>query len=462
MKKSTKTLIAITLMFVVFVPLIPSYVLGWYAEDSVKDDLIFTRPRFSTHQWLAWEAVDMFPEAQMSWITENLYAFWHGVEAPFMGNASFSYGYEYGNYSDIDDLVLFLDGTGTTVTFSNLTVRAQEEYTKLVAELSLNDTNYEQAAFYAGTMSHYISQAGFFKAIWDNVTAPWGTLNSTLVNMFELAIERGNTKSFFDVPSFFYQYTNMTIFTNDFFTLDPAKIAAVDAQTATEDLAKALFPTAQDQYNDFNESISYANNWETTYYDNVKDCLTFSVEAIYAALANAMETVNWRYITLPIPTFSFNNYTAILDIPEFEAQYHDASGAHILNGSMATIAEAWYIYNDYDYDTPDAMSTHPIDLEYNPLTDKWMYNTSLAEWATANVNNSIVYRFDMDRASPTFSNLSLDKFQVYFYNTSVTRLNYFYENRSRTLLIENVTATCYDLPDIGLIEPVDVDTARWY
>ncbi|HUT82394.1 MAG TPA: hypothetical protein VMZ29_14430 [Candidatus Bathyarchaeia archaeon] len=461
MKKSTKTLLAISAMFLVLITMVPSSVFGWKAEDSVSDNTLLTRPRFSTHQWLSWEAVEMFPQAKMSWITENLIAFWNGVEAPFMDNASFPYGYSYGSYGDIDGLVLLLDGTGTSVVDSSLSDRAQVEYNKLVIELLKNDTDYKMAAFYAGTMSHYIAQAGFFKALWDNVTAPWGYLNNTKINLFESAIERGNSKTYFNAVSFNTNYDDLTVYTNDFFPLTPTNIAAADAKTAAEDLAMSVWPVAQDLYNDFNVSIINADDWEITYYNTVKDCLTQSVEAIYAALSNAMDSINWRYISLPEPNFSFNNYTCLLNVSEFEAKYYDSTGEHIINDSTATIAELWYVYFDTTYGYPKSMSSEPVSLEYNPITQKWLYNDSLAFYTAANTDHTILYHFDLDLAAPTWSNLTSSTFHTYYYNATVNTLNYRYNTGPRTLDIWNISAYCWDIPEIGEINPSEIVTGEW-
>ncbi|MBN1327977.1 MAG: hypothetical protein JXA54_00765 [Candidatus Heimdallarchaeota archaeon] len=461
MKKSTKALLALSAMFLVLIPLVPSYVIGWKAEESVSDNRLLTRPRFSTHQWLAWEAVEMFPTSKMSWITENLHAFWNGVEAPFMDNASFPYGYTYGSYGDIDGLVLLLDGSGTTVVNSSLSDRAQTEYDKLIIELLKNDTDYEMAAFYAGTMSHYIAQAGFFKALWDNVTAPWGYLNNTKINMFESAIERGSSLTYFNTVSFNINYYDLTVYYNNFFTLTPTEIASEDAKTAAEDLAKNVWPVAQSLYDDYNETILNAEDWETTYYNTVKDCLTQSVEAIYAALSDAMDSIDWRYISLPEPSFTFNNFSCLIDVPEFEAKYYDSTGEHIINESIATMAELWYVYQDQTTGVPRSMSSDKVDLEYNPITQKWLYNNSIAYYTAAKTNHTIVYHFDIDLAAPTWSNLSSSSFNIDYYNVTVTNLNYKYNSMPRTLDIYNITAYCYDIPEIAEIEPEEILTAEW-
>ncbi|MHA1435342.1 MAG: hypothetical protein ACTSO7_15985, partial [Candidatus Heimdallarchaeota archaeon] len=50
---------------------------------------------------------------------------------------------------------------------------------------------------------------------------------------------------------------------------------------------------------------------------------------------------------------------------------------------------------------------------------------------------------------------------VGFYNVTVEGLNYQYHSDVRTLDIFNVSAICYDVPDIGVVDPLDVLSAQW-
>jgi len=461
----TKKTIAITMLFLVAVSMVPSYVIGWRSDESTSDDRLFGRPRFSTTQWLSWEAVKMFPDAKISWITENLYAFWHGVEAPYNGNASVPYGYSYTDYGDIDSLKIGLDSAGLTVVYANLSTRAQEEYTKLIAELAKNDTDYKMAAFYAGAMSHYIGQAGTWYAVW-NATA-WGSHysnNETLFNekvaTFESAIEKGVSKSYFDLPAFNYRYTDMTVYYNNYFNLTPNAVAPQNAYDASITLAQQIYPYAENLLVDLNDTITAASNWEATYKDRVLLCLNYTVEAIYSALEHAMEAVNWAYLSLPVPQFDYNHTTNQITIPEFEVKFKNNTGEYILDDTLATTAQAWYIVRDEDSNEPTELSTYYFDLKFNDTTNKWYYK-DLAYGAVAERNQSIIYRFDMNRTAPTWSNVSANYFRVYYYNTSVEGLTYVYHSKERTIDVFNITVNCYDLPEIGEVLPDEVDTAEW-
>ncbi|MBN1328592.1 MAG: hypothetical protein JXA54_03875 [Candidatus Heimdallarchaeota archaeon] len=106
----------------------PQTSFGWNQDDSYNPDCI----RFTTHQWLAKEALEMFPLEKTRWITNDYLAFWFGIEAPAIVSSSFAYvDNDELLYGDIDDYDLFFDGSGTTVTNDSLALRAYTEFNTL-------------------------------------------------------------------------------------------------------------------------------------------------------------------------------------------------------------------------------------------------------------------------------------------------------------------------------------------
>jgi len=433
-------------------------VIGWHADET-EEEALFEKPCFSTHQWLAWEAIKLFPEAKITWITENLYAFWHGVEAPFMPNASFAYGYTNGGvYGDIEELSIGLEQAGIEVLNSSLADRAQEEYSKLLTELKKEESNYQKAAFYAGTMAHYISQAGIWKALWNETK--WGELNITIWLSYEGAIEAGLGKERLPKPTFNYRFTNLTDYYNEFFALSPIKKQPITAWNATVALAKQVYPMVENLAMDFNATIMKASDWPTEYYNMTKKCLTYAVEAIYAALEKAMLEVNWRYLIIPRPVAFYDNTTNLLNLSEMEVRYVTSTGTHILNeSSMATLAEAWFIFYD-SQNNPLELSSNPIPLQFNSQTGKWSLTNTLARWLKPNCNTSVIVRFDMPRAAPTWSNLSKTFFIVSYFNVTFTSIDFRYSDSDWILDIYNITAFC-ELPEVGMILPEDIYKATW-
>jgi hypothetical protein len=459
MKSKTRLIVVLALLTIMSVPiLVPSYVFAWKAEDSGNFD--WNDVDFNTHQWLAWEAVKLFPESKMSWITNNLEAFWLGVEAPFHDDAAEELGLNASDYGKVnyDDCILYLDETASSVTNDTLAVYAETESDKLVAELEKDDIDYELAAFYAGAMSHYVSQAGVYGTIWNETL--WGPLNKTNWATFEDIVESGISESEFDPPAFNYNFQDMSVYFHQRFSLSPSIVAPLEAYDASVDLAVNTHGYAKSMQNNLNISAANADQWTAAYKNNVTDCLTFSVEAIYASLEYAMNSADWSYITLPDPVFNYDNVTHHIEIPEFTATFTNETGTYILNETIATTAEVYYVY--YDDDDPNSLSSDSFDLSYNSITGKWFYTDQLAQFCVANTNHSLLYYFDMDRASPTWSNESTDLFYASFYNATINSLEYNYNRDQRILNVYNVTLTCWDIPEIGDVTPSEVSSITWH
>ena len=314
-------------MALVCISLAPGYVFAWKQRATTNT----ARPYFTTHQWLANESLQLAPSpSRIQWITNNRLDFWHGVESPYDAASAAPYVTTYEeDYGDIGDLVLYLDGAGTTVTNDSLADRADEEYDKLVTELAKDDADLALAAFYAGAMCHYISQAGVWGAIWDE--SLWGTLNTTAWVDFEDQIEAGLVAGHFE--------NDQADWYNDLFTIDPSIITAVDAYDATIDLAQNIHPVAQSLGDDFEDSWVAVANWTTTYKDDVTDCLTYSAEAMYAALDQAMIDVNWKTISMEDPVYTYVEDTGMLEIPDFSVNYTDNGGTFTLTNADVEIAE---------------------------------------------------------------------------------------------------------------------------
>ncbi|MFW9923961.1 MAG: hypothetical protein ACFFDW_11815 [Candidatus Thorarchaeota archaeon] len=446
MTKWSKISLAIGLMIIVSIPLVPAYVMGWKQETSWNQE----RPNFTTHQWLAFEALQLSPSTSMlQWIENNRLAFWLGVEAPFYSVAASAYDVDYEtNYGDIDSLVLYLDVTGTTVTNGNLSDRAQEEYEKLVAELGKVDGDHELAAFYAGTMAHYISQAGLYAALWDETL--WGTLNVTSWVSFENFIEETLVGNHFE--------NDPSDFRSNVFTLSPSVITPVNASQAAINLAKAIHPLAEGLGDNFDIHSTSVGDWDAAYIDDVTDCLTYSAEAIYAAIKHALEAVNWKYLSITDPNFTFNQTTGHMVIPEFSVNYTDNSGTYAFTEDNATVAE-FRVLATIDDETVVQPEKEP--LSFNESSNKWYHEDHLLKGAVANAEHTILYTFKMNLSALTWSNYSTLTFDVTYYFVNITNISAFYNPITRSLDIYDVNCELPDLPEIGVIDDTEVDEATW-
>lgn len=445
------------LIIVTLLVIIPRQGNSWHAEITENLQLA-TNPLFSTHQWLAIEALKLFPDAQIQWITNNYLSFWHGVEAALNDEAGIPYGSVSAGYGEINGYVLYLDGTGTSVTNYSLALRAEIEYNCLVSELKKTNVNYTIASFYAGALSHYISQAGVWGAIWDETL--WGMLSQENWTNFELAIERGNAISSLPQIGINFRFLNYTNIKNDYFNLSPIVVADEDAYNATINLAKNIHPMAQGLGDNINDSILHANQWTSSYYDDVETCLEYSVEAIYSCIAAAIIEANLQYISLPDPSFTFYDSDGQIEIPEFEVTFNDNSSTYVLTEENTTKAEFYYLYYDQS-SLIISMSDENNQFEYNNVSEKWFYPKSLTKGLALNTTHSLIYCFQTTKSSYIWSNLTSETFHLNFFNMSFPDFHYEYVQETFSVNITDATPIIENNPGYEIVNDSNVNLAEW-
>ncbi len=139
---------------------IPS-TLAWENGGRTKN---ISNPKYGTHDWIAEEAVKILPVEEQTWIKDNIDYFFLGTEAPdnqkiareILGlENALCYGdqSQHNNYYDINGELIN----------DSASFRAQEEFDKSLEALVRGDL--QKAAFYAGAISHYISDL----AVWAHV-----------------------------------------------------------------------------------------------------------------------------------------------------------------------------------------------------------------------------------------------------------------------------------------------------
>ncbi len=132
---------------------------GQYSPD--EDDI-----GYGTHDWIAEHALDMLPSNESGWLAANKKVFLLGTEAP--ENANITFGGKTG-YGDIQKHHNYYNGPfPRNCIDDSASVRAEEEYKKAFA--CLRNGSYELAAWYAGAMSHYISDMGSWPHVINNAT----------------------------------------------------------------------------------------------------------------------------------------------------------------------------------------------------------------------------------------------------------------------------------------------------
>jgi hypothetical protein len=136
---------------------------GGYSTD-------FDAPKYGTHDWLAEHALDFLPEHYRIWIDKHFNAYLLGTEAPDNSKLNFM---DYSSYGDTrkHHIYFLADASGIVSGEDDAALRAQEEYEK--AKRALDSQDFQSAAYYSGSMSHYIADVAVFGHVMGK-NSPWG------------------------------------------------------------------------------------------------------------------------------------------------------------------------------------------------------------------------------------------------------------------------------------------------
>jgi hypothetical protein len=143
-----------TLQIAGIIPVIPA--LSWSNGGPSTD---YDNPNYGTHDWIAQHAYMLLPYEERSWIVRHVDAYLLGTEAP---DFDFLHYKDYPSYGDqwmhhnyyVEGCWKILDDHDCAC------MRAKEEYGK--ADSCLATGQEEAAAYFAGSMTHYISDVGVF------------------------------------------------------------------------------------------------------------------------------------------------------------------------------------------------------------------------------------------------------------------------------------------------------------
>jgi len=146
--------------------LLPSIALAWNngQSDGARTELPehCSNPPFSTHDWVAAQALEMLPDDEKAWLEPHRAMYLIGTEAPDNSSILDSCGSPHTGYGDT--------GQGHSVDWNNehtgwalrdtgelqdrAARRAQEEYN--LAVIAFQQGNASDAAFFLGAMAHYV------------------------------------------------------------------------------------------------------------------------------------------------------------------------------------------------------------------------------------------------------------------------------------------------------------------
>ncbi|MFX1293432.1 MAG: hypothetical protein ACFFD2_01040 [Promethearchaeota archaeon] len=165
---------------------------------------IYYGVRFGSHDWIAHRAMQFLPTNNRTWYQDEYITFYLiGTEAPDngsidLGNGLIGYGDTWSHHNYYNEYY-----NETLPDEDDASIRAQEEYDKAVDAINLN--NLSAALFYAGAMTHYISDL----AVWGHVMN-----NESVHGLFENSAQNKMdepTETFFTV-TFDSIYDNFTAY----------------------------------------------------------------------------------------------------------------------------------------------------------------------------------------------------------------------------------------------------------
>lgn len=154
---------------------------GWHnGGDAVQQP-----PKFGTHDYIAYKALERVPAAGAAWIKQNLTAYFIGTEAPDTGKTVA--GVTESGYKDsIQCHCILFDAQGT-VTRPRAEQRTLEEFNRAMAALHAGKR--AKAAFHAGAMAHYVGDLSQFCHVM-GAQSHWGAEDQKLHAAYENAIDR--------------------------------------------------------------------------------------------------------------------------------------------------------------------------------------------------------------------------------------------------------------------------------
>jgi hypothetical protein len=141
-------------------------------------------PKFGTHDYIAFQAYKLAPAARVTWITQNLTAFFIGTEAPDT-NKKIPAVTEGGYHDSLQCHCVLFDASGH-VTRDRAMRRVREEFTRAVA--ALNSGQRDRAAFFAGAMAHYVGDLSQFCHVM-GAESHWGAEDQALHAAYENAVD---------------------------------------------------------------------------------------------------------------------------------------------------------------------------------------------------------------------------------------------------------------------------------
>jgi Zinc dependent phospholipase C len=142
-------------------------------------------PKFGTHDYIAFKGYQRVPPAKVTWIKQNLEAYFIGTEAPDT-NKKIPGVTEGGYHDSLQCHCVLFDQRGV-VTTQRAMLRTRQEFDRAVAALHAGQR--ARAAFFAGAMAHYVGDLSQFCHVM-GAGSHWGAEDQKLHAAYENAVDR--------------------------------------------------------------------------------------------------------------------------------------------------------------------------------------------------------------------------------------------------------------------------------
>jgi len=267
---------------------------GWSNGGKSDDPL---HPKYGTHDWISEHALDLLPQSEKYFITDNMAAYLYGTEIPDFV------------YYDTENHHIYFYPNGTCME-DDAAVKAMTHYQAL--KDALKSKELKKAAEEAGIMSHYMADVSAFPHVLSAKTA-WGEERHH--SDFESDVERHTER-----------------YNDSFFTVKPDGLVLKDAYNLSIEIAKATTFGDNGAYNARWLDDNYVNsiNWSSEYRGRINTLINLAVNNIADAIHSAV---------VESGTSSTENKSTGFEIPR--VTQNDLLLIGVTTGILLIIAVSW-------------------------------------------------------------------------------------------------------------------------
>ncbi|HDZ16843.1 hypothetical protein LCGC14_0707410 [marine sediment metagenome] len=283
--------IIVPLIFICLLLIPCSQAKAWANDSYANNSSNYTYAlNYATHDWIAQKALEILlanDYSKWEWLKDRELIYLTGTEAPDNANLNMTLDNEVIlGYGDFSNHFLSFHENGTVKSnWDKAAIRAQDFFE--LAEKSLNENKLDQAAFYFGAMTHYISDSSVYAHVAQKNVPPYNVDFSQYHSTLESRV-RYRTNDYYEREEFFL-YTAQAVEKNSAYNItlevgwdtykdpNPSEATVRDAYW----LHNNFFPNWILNYED---RLTEVNQTKILYYDRIEENLNKAIEGCVAAI----------------------------------------------------------------------------------------------------------------------------------------------------------------------------------